>query len=68
MSDASVVATRQGRIGHLLLNRPKALNALTLDMVRFMSAALDRFETDSTIGAILIEGAGERGQIGRAHV
>ena len=46
MSDASVpepsvVATRKGRIGHLLLNRPKALNALDLDMIRRMRAALE---------------------------
>ena len=41
MSETSVVASRQGRIGHLLLNRPRALNALDLDMIRRMRAALD---------------------------
>lgn len=68
MTDTSVlekedelIVTTEGALGVIRLNRPKALNALTLDMVRFMSAALDRFETDSSIGAILIEGAGERG-------
>jgi enoyl-CoA hydratase len=58
--DELVVVT-EGALGVIRLNRPKALNALTLDMVRFMSAALDRFEADSAIGTILLEGAGERG-------
>lgn len=56
-----LVVTTDGALGVIRLNRPKALNALTLDMIRFISAALDRFETDSSVGAILLEGAGERG-------
>ncbi len=60
MSDASVVATRQGRIGHLLLNRPKALNALDLDMVRRMRAALDNWRDDPGVQAVVVEGAGGR--------
>lgn len=58
--DELVVAT-EGGLGVIRLNRPKALNALTLDMVRLMSAALDRFEADASVGVILLEGAGERG-------
>src|SRR6187397_3445314 len=56
-----LIVTNEGSLGVIRRNRPKALNALTLDMVRFMSAALDRFETDASIGVILLEGAGERG-------
>jgi enoyl-CoA hydratase len=56
-----LVVTNEGALGVIRLNRPKALNALTLDMVRFMNAALDRFEADASIGMILLEGAGERG-------
>jgi enoyl-CoA hydratase len=56
-----LIATSEGSLAVIRLNRPKALNALTLDMVRAMSAALDRFETDSSIGVILLEGGGERG-------
>jgi len=40
MSDASVIATREGRIGHILLNRPRTLNALDIGMIRAMTAAL----------------------------
>ncbi|MDQ8730826.1 enoyl-CoA hydratase/isomerase family protein [Bradyrhizobium sp. LHD-71] len=56
-----LVVAGEGSLGVIRLNRPKALNALTLDMVRAMSAALDRFETDPSVGVILLEGAGERG-------
>jgi enoyl-CoA hydratase len=56
-----LVVTTEGSLGVIRLNRPKALNALTLDMVRLMDAALDRFERDESVGVILLEGAGERG-------
>ena len=58
--DGLIVAT-EGALGVIRLNRPKALNALTLEMVRSMNAGLDQFEKDSGIGSILLEGAGERG-------
>ena len=56
-----LVVTTEGSLGVIRLNRPKALNALTLEMVRAMNAALDRFEADPSVGVILLEGAGERG-------
>jgi enoyl-CoA hydratase len=43
------------------LNRPKALNALTLEMTREIATALDAFETDPKIALVILEGAGERG-------
>lgn len=69
MSDTAVVlekedelvVTTEDSLGVIRLNRPKALNALTLDMVRAMSTALDHFEADASVGVILLEGAGERG-------
>jgi len=60
MSDASVIATREGRIGHLLLNRPQALNALDIGMIRAMTAALAGWRDDPTVHAVVIEGAGGR--------
>jgi enoyl-CoA hydratase len=56
-----LIVVNEESLGVIRLNRPKALNALTLDMVRVMSAALDRFEADPSVGVILLEGAGERG-------
>jgi enoyl-CoA hydratase len=43
------------------LNRPKAINAVTLEMFRDIDKALDRFESDPAVAVILLEGAGERG-------
>jgi enoyl-CoA hydratase len=61
MSESEVLVSRVGRLGHIRLNRPKALNSLTLEMVRRFARALDEFgEDEGTIG-VLVTGAGERG-------
>ena len=49
-----------GALGRVILNRPKALNALTLDMVRRLDARLIEWAADDGIAAVVIEGAGER--------
>ena len=54
------ICVRRGAIGHIILNRPQALNALTLNMVRAISSALDSWEQDAAIKAVVVEGAGER--------
>ncbi|MFI6910420.1 enoyl-CoA hydratase/isomerase family protein [Nonomuraea sp. NPDC050394] len=56
-----IETTTSGRLGHVLLNRPKALNALTHDMVRHLDAALAEWAADESVDAVLISGAGERG-------
>ena len=58
--DAEALVERRGRAGVIVLNRPKALNALTLTMVRLIAAALDEWERDAAIDRILLLGAGER--------
>lgn len=52
---------RTGTLGRIRLNRPKALNSLTLSMVRDIERALDAFEADPEVAAVLITGEGERG-------
>ena len=49
-----------GAIGRVTLDRPKALNALTLDMTRRLDARLVEWAGDGRIGAVVIEGAGDR--------
>lgn len=56
-----VLIRREGRLGHIILNRPKAMNALTHGMVTAMAAALDDWENDDGVAAVLLSGAGERG-------
>ncbi|MEP6811861.1 MAG: enoyl-CoA hydratase/isomerase family protein [Actinomycetota bacterium] len=62
MSDAApVLVEREGALGHITLNRPDAINALTLEMTRAIDAALERFEHDPGILHVLLDGAGVRG-------
>ncbi|MCA1196068.1 enoyl-CoA hydratase/isomerase family protein [Saccharopolyspora sp. 6V] len=56
-----VLLSVEGALGRITLNRPKAINSLTLEMVREMTAALQRWSTDEQVRAVLVEGAGERG-------
>ena len=59
--EPEVIVSRSGSLGRVSLNRPKALNALTLGMVRQIQAALDEFEAAAEIAAVLVTGQGERG-------
>ncbi|USQ76472.1 enoyl-CoA hydratase/isomerase family protein [Ornithinimicrobium cryptoxanthini] len=49
------------RIGRVRLNRPRALNSLTGKMVESMLAQLTAWATDDAVGAVFIDGAGEKG-------
>ncbi len=58
--EAEVLFSREGRAGIITLNRPKALNALTLGMVRLIHPQLTAWAADPEIGLVIIEGAGDR--------
>jgi enoyl-CoA hydratase len=60
MTEPSVIARHDRRVGRILLNRPKALNALDLEMIRAITRALGAWRDDPHIHAVLIEGAGDR--------
>ncbi|MFE9816863.1 enoyl-CoA hydratase/isomerase family protein [Streptomyces sp. NPDC005773] len=57
----SVLLHTEGRVRHITLNRPRALNALDHAMVLRMGEALDAAERDPSVVAVLLTGAGERG-------
>ncbi len=59
--EGDLIARREGSCGVIRLNRPKAINAVTLEMFRDVDKALDRFEVNPAVAVILLEGAGERG-------
>ena len=59
-AEAEALIQRRGRAGVIVLNRPKALNALTLAMVRLIAVALDEWETDAAVDRIVLLGSGER--------
>ena len=50
-----------GRVGHISLNRPGALHALTLDMCHAMSAALSEWAHDESVEAVILDHAEGRG-------
>jgi enoyl-CoA hydratase len=55
-----VIATHEGRIGRLVLDRPKALNALDPGMIDALAAALEGWRAMPDVHAVTIEGSGER--------
>ncbi|KRB82389.1 enoyl-CoA hydratase [Sphingomonas sp. Root710] len=55
-----VLASVEGRLGVITLNRPKALNALNLAMVEQLDAILTAWESDPAIDAVLVRSASER--------
>ncbi|WP_448043085.1 enoyl-CoA hydratase/isomerase family protein [Bradyrhizobium liaoningense] len=59
--EGDLIVRREGAAGVIRLNRPKAINAMTLEMSIGIDAALDRFETDPEVAVIILEGAGDRG-------
>ena len=56
-----VLVRVDGALGRLTLNRPAAINALTLEMVRQLQVGLDRLEADPAVAVVLLDGAGDRG-------
>jgi enoyl-CoA hydratase len=60
-AEPDLIVRREGAVGVIRLNRPKTINAMTLEMSLGIDAALDRFEADPDVGLVLLEGAGERG-------
>ena len=55
-----ILCERRGAAGYVLLNRPKALNALSLGMVRELARALDAWEHDPQVTRIVVASASEK--------
>jgi enoyl-CoA hydratase len=51
-----VLADRQGAVGVVTLNRPKVLNALSPALIAELSDALDRFDADPDVRAVVLTG------------
>ena len=59
-SQALVLSERHGAVGLLTINRPKTLNALNVETLLALEAALGEFERDDGVRVIVLTGAGER--------
>jgi len=53
----NILVQRRGAVGIVTLNRPQALNALNAALISELAAALDDFEADPEIGAIVLTGS-----------
>ena len=60
IAEPSIIIRREGAAGTLLMNRPKALNALNLAMIRGFQAAIDAWKDDAGVKLVVLEGAGSR--------
>ncbi|MCO2079696.1 crotonase [Pseudomonas aeruginosa] len=59
-AEAPVLAEVRNRVGHLTLNRPAGLNALTLPMVRLLLKQLNAWEQDADVVVIVLRANGEK--------
>lgn len=58
MAEDDIASMYEGGIATITLNRPDKLNAVTLDMIDGLIAALDKAEEDDAVGAIIVTGKG----------
>lgn len=60
-SYANIIAeVKPGKVGLITLNRPKALNALSPELVAELADAATAFDADPAIGCIVVTGAGDK--------
>ena len=57
MAYENILVETRGAVGLITLNRPKALNALSSPLMAELTQALDAFEADSAIGAMVLTGS-----------
>ena len=64
LTQGDVLAEVQGQVGLITLNRAKALNALSLDMVRSITKVLSAWQHDPRVQAVAMRGMGKEGAFG----
>lgn len=58
--EPEAILERRGDLGVITLNKPKALNALTMAMIEAIAPQLDAWAADAAVAAIVIKGTGEK--------
>ncbi len=59
-SQSEILFERRGAAGIVTLNRPQALNAVTLGMVRALRTQLDTWHDDPAVTRVIVTGAGDK--------
>ncbi|MEC7647991.1 MAG: enoyl-CoA hydratase [Pseudomonadota bacterium] len=57
MAYEHILVETRGSVGLIILNRPKAMNALCADLAREIAEAVDVYEADDAIGALVVAGS-----------
>src|SRR5262245_4801100 len=57
MAYDTILLEKRGRVGVITLNRPKALNAISAQLIAELNAALDDCGADDGIGAMVLTGS-----------
>ncbi len=57
MAYETILSETRGKVGLITIHRPDALNALNSTVIREINIALDGFEADAAIGAVVITGS-----------
>lgn len=58
---SAVLVERNGMVAHVTLNRPKHINAISVEMRSKLPAALAELDADDSVRVILVQGAGDKG-------
>ena len=64
MESSDILFERRGAAGIITLNRPKALNAVTYEMVRALARQLKAWEGDAAVTRVVIKAEGGRAFFG----
>jgi len=58
MDYQTILYERRGPVARITLNRPRVLNALSVELIREFGDAFDRLEADEAVRAVVLTGAG----------
>ncbi len=59
-AEPSLILRREGEAGRIIMNRPKALNALDQEMIDAFARAIAQWKDDPAVKLVVLEGAGGR--------
>lgn len=68
MAYQNIIYEKEGEIGVIRFNRPKALNAINMDVVREMQEALSEVEGDPAVRVLILTGAGDKAFVAGADI
>lgn len=68
MSEPELVVDVADGVGHVRLNRPRQINALTVPMMHALARVLDDLAADDRVASVELTGAGDRGLCAGADV